>query len=597
MSAANLSKSEEQVFLKSLRDLRSLVRIGSALSGNKRDVDGFVQHSAKIHQLHDQLLTSIKGKGLNEIHQLRLIHLTAEVDYNYGNPESAAARLIEDPRVIQLLHLLEKASETGNLPRIFSDSDALHKKRIWVLMATAFYGCYVRGQAEEALVTLAKIEGIIKSWKAPGTKSRLFFFMAHCHRALRSFSKAEQYFLDSQFEARKRVKREVACSKPPEDKERERLFSIDCTARIMAGLGWTLIQQGRLSRARQILYSSITLFEAAGHESLRFSTRYLIAMTERRLYDPVEQREQWDRAMGELEICLADYIAARDRRGIRRCAQEVARSYIDFAEYKRSARALYSKKARAAIANLSTTADQHAGEQDKGVPERLRVHLLEARLALVEDNLSAARQALNSGRELVNSGLEQSANGKPGDGKAGLDNKSRSSFHHDHYEEGADFLLIEAMIAIKEGQSTQEVIRNIIGVEGSEKWARREEDPVLRSEAVLRLALSTAHFNDPVGIERYLGYWKAVSFTVENNYLHRLRRQVEGICPVLTLDIRNELKSWPVEKRTELIDYKLKEVRRGYYTELMRLWKGTKKSLAEELGLDPQTLREYLKDE
>ena len=309
------------------RKLRYLVRVGLHPSLEQRTESQAGKHPAvalseQIYARLARLRSLASSSKLSELQRTQLVHLEAEINYNYGNPEWASESIRLDSDVTRIRDLLNPP--TDDFPHRFVENNKLDKQRIWVLLAVAFYQHYVDGEIDKGIQLLRQVLAAINHWIAPGTKSRAHFFLAHCYRAKREFSKAEDHFLQAQVEAKARLVRELArADRSDHEKELERLFSVICSARILAGLAWALLQQGRLVRARQMLFSSGTLLEATGQESLKLMVRYLTAVTERRLFDPAGNSAAALRALAELSACQDVYKVLRDRRGVRRCAQEL----------------------------------------------------------------------------------------------------------------------------------------------------------------------------------------------------------------------------------------------------------------------------------
>lgn len=545
------------------------------------DKHAAVALSEQIHTRLGELKAIASSSQFSELQRIQLLHLEAEIHYNYGNPEGASECLRQAPDVPRLRDLMNRP--TNDFPYRFVESNRLDKQRVWVLMGVAFYQHYVDGEIDKGIQLLQELLAAIHHWSAPGTKSRAHFFLAHCYRARREFGKAEDHFLQAQVEAKARLVRELTeKARSAHEKELERLFSVSCSARILAGLAWVLVQQGRLARSRQLLFSAGTLLEATGQESLKLMVRYLTAVTERRLFDPLRNPAESDEALTELRACQTVYEALQDRRGIRRCAQEIALAGLHTAEFGQGERTAALDSVKRSLNVLKATAEANAKRTDGGRAELDRLFTLSARLEMVESRSISAMDEVRKARELrsrVWSETEFPDEDAPR--------------HHDQVGEGADLTLIEAAIAISDSSGNWAQIEDLIG---PQKWSHWEQDPVVQAEAVLRLATAGVRFRRPDVVGTCLRQWKRLSTSVENWYLKRLREKVDRLSGrVRQFDVAQDVEAWGVENLETRLTSGLDELRGVYYAEAYRKFGGAegKEAFAKSLGIHKATFLKY----
>ncbi|MCW5981290.1 MAG: hypothetical protein KIT09_24615 [Bryobacteraceae bacterium] len=509
-----------------LEKLKRLIRVGLPLSEMPPG------HGSAAGLLEAQIKKTIKALDDQGIAKAPLADalqyktLKAEFEYAFGKPGSAAQDLESFLAAKRLPGRLEDWFASARSPqsaRSFrfredaDDRDALRQK-IWALMGLSFYGKYLNGDVRTAFKWLNMLRQLIESellemdtaHPPHGTRARVHYFLAHCYRTMRNFPRSETHFLEAQKHADRRLRREIDLADRLPDNERRRKrqyeyqFGVICTARVLTGLGRLAMLQGHLRRAGQFLHSARTLIVPSGMEMLKLVVDSHIAITERRLCEP--GAKGWQLTLRELETCYRKFEEQDDRHGTRRCGQELARAYLDQAE------SLPLDKRSAPLAAADRWIDElgKLGHKwgSRGQPELFRMHVFRAcrillgatpDLALAEQDLEKANSMDEPQRHSQDLGVErvevQLAQGMlrlakqslspPADG----DDGNRASMH---FSQLRDF-------------------------------ARRSNDRVLESEALLRLAIAEASENREAQAQQHLDVWRRYHAPfVENASLHCL---------------------------------------------------------------------------
>lgn len=483
-----------------IRHLQTLVRVGLPRIGTAQE----------LKKETDALIDALNGarERLTPHQRLRVAALSAEQRFNLGSPEQAAAEL--EPLMAPMLDRLERRGGRG---RFFDDKVPAEERRqvIWAIMGVAFYGHYVNNRIPDAQRVLERAQDLIKEELAglqpdrrpSGTLCRLHYFLGHCSRAVRRFDDAEAHFLESQRHADERLQRELDEPPPPTDapdadrrryyfrRNEQIAFSVICAGRILSGLGWVAMQQGRLQRAQHLYYAARTLMRPTGQSGMQLFVDVMLLTARRRAARPGSP--EWQASVEGLEGCLKQYDSMRDRRGSRRALIELGRAWIDHA-----ATGVAVEQSLANAAGFRRGLDQLAPEGRAGNVERFHARLLEAHEHLLREDYGKARASCAAAAELG--------------GPVGS---------HDPIDDTGGLRILQGTLETAEKNFTAaagtflDILDKVRG-----------HDPVLEAECHLKMAMLAAQCGDFPRAHAERLEWERLSRKVDNAYLRTLRDQV-----------------------------------------------------------------------
>lgn len=542
-----------------LKKLQRLIRIGLTGTDTVQQLKASV-----VSEL--RRLGSVPASLFTETERLRLVTLRAEYQYTLGSPAAAADEIAASAG--ELVKRLEWwYADAANRRFLQNDDFSLLRQQVWALLAYAFYYSYSSGRVSEALRLLSIVAELITAELAipgerppHGTRSRLHYFLGHCYRAQRDFVAAEQHFLISQEHAYKRLKRELDDHSATDTNHYEEIcFSIVCTGRILSGLAWAFLQQGRLHRARHLLYGAQTLLLPTGQSGLRLFVATLLGVTERRLAKP--GGHEWQESLNVLDDCYGQYRAISDHLGARRCAHEMARAFLDLHAATRDSDAL-------ARADRWTRAlDELSAEYSS--PARLaitiRSHLLDAQRLVRfgdETNIAEARRLVDAARVIGSKDAVKSID---------LD---------------ADINLVDGIVmyAEKRLRDAENMLRSLCDE------SRTRNDIVLESECHIRLAAINAGLDLVAEAHEDLERWRQLAPRVDNHHLKVLEDMtLELVANASTLQLIFDVK----DLRPDSLHQAEATVKRALARLALARCK-TKKEAAKMLGCHRDTLSEML---
>ena len=496
-----------------------MIRIGRSLRDQASDVD------SKGDPLGDYIDKLIGGLGgwaktapLTDRLQYRL--LCAEFEYLFGRHASAASDLNALVDELKLREALKEFShptrQNGRSTKRdhFADPDdsvLLLRRKIWALMGALFYFHYsVKGDVVSTIQELNDLLNVVNGelkkrtraaaakrlsrraismaadYEPHGTRLQICLCLAQIHRTKFGLARAAELFDQARDESEKRLGRELRELRDAVDlRDQERAdrradevqFSVATTVRILGGLGRLATIEGRLEEARQLFRTCLTLLAPTGQIPLKRVLQSHLTIVERRAAP--SGTVAWDKAIARLKtLFFEDFI--NDVDGRRRCAQDLARAYLELAESDMipEVRERSLGLADEWIGALRTLG---GSRKTKGRAERYRAFLLEARRRLLTTpaDIAGAEKAVEAAR------LE--ADGHP---ECGLDLQG-----FDHVRDGLTTALV---LHVKSLQTRDKLLQEDADLklfdEAVHKWrtlideSRDKGDRVLECEAWLRLA-------------------------------------------------------------------------------------------------------------
>jgi hypothetical protein len=417
----------EEDFPATLRRLTSLIRIGWPLADApsfRADGDGdpLGDH---IEKLFGDIRTWAEDEAAPH-DKLHFRLLEAEFEYAFGRSTRAAARLnglvSDELKLREALEANQQQNGAGSREkrRKFADdtdTPQMLQTKIWSLMGTLFFYDYsVNGDVESPVRGLNALLNVVnkelqslmrralttpnrRTYEPHGTRTQIYLFLAQVHRTKFERSRTEDCFRRAQVESAARLVRELhnAEDAPLEERHERRAtavqFSVATTVRVLGGLGRMGMLGGRLNASRQLWQSCLTLLVPTGHMPLRRVVTSHLAIIDRRLAQP--GHPDWHKAIEQIEqLFHAEFKTDFD--GRRRCAQDLARGYLELAETfgaedDRGKRTDALKKADGYTDWLEALARDRGA--DTGAAERYRAHLLRARRWLLDEPPDIERAA------------------------------------------------------------------------------------------------------------------------------------------------------------------------------------------------------------
>lgn len=508
-------------FSQDLRRLKRLIRAGLPLDEQHDD------QSATEEALDDRIehtIAELERNGVQQAGQaIRLPFLTlkAEFYYHFGRDGSAASELDRYLGELRLRKRLKEWEEQHDQDFDYwfaTDGEEL-RQAIWALMAVVFYQDYLSGNYDQAIADLRSIEGLIErdlkkysDHPPDGSRARVHYFLGQCYRSGGEFALADEHFLEAEKYAGKRVERELGAAqqlKNAPDRiakaQYEHQFGVVCTARVLGSIGRNALFQGGLHRALQNFYAARTLL-ASGQIPLKLVIKSHITITEGRLFDHRDLK--WSERLSSLEVLYEEFSSRKDLDGMGRCAQELARVYLNEAEDEdvapwRQQEALSS--ADKWITRLGELAARRA-QPNRAASDHLKMHLLRALWCLFRESpdLDRAEAHMRSART-----LDREPKRPHQLELAGFDNIDRRLV--------GGLLLQSKNIHVTKGNQTASAYFMKLRQEAA-AW----HDRVLESEIFLRMILSELDEGNELAALSHLQEWKNQSRPIENAALQTL---------------------------------------------------------------------------
>ena len=309
-----------------LRRLRNLVRIGMRAPSS----------AEKWQQLVSENLLTLKelkeARFLTaEVDALDLAILEAEFEDRCGRYENAV-RALEDT-IPALMRDDADALLTQEIPTV-NELPALRLK-VWVWMTYAWVRYYRFGEYDAAKSRLESVATRIHAMRDSdnpwyGTLSRLEYYRGHCLRGMRSFKGAESCFTEAAALADKRREFRLAHGGK---RAFECLWAVVTTARVQgAGLGWSLLQRGRLIEAKRHLRFAQNVLNTTGEEFTKLFNRSLLLIVDRRLTPTYDSN--YRSTLDQLHECAWEYARLKDTTGQLRCFHELCLGFLDLCEFQ-----------------------------------------------------------------------------------------------------------------------------------------------------------------------------------------------------------------------------------------------------------------------
>ena len=468
--------------------------------------------------------------------RLRLCTLKAESFYQKGQYEIAVETLA--PVWAVLKPRLDRTPTTPLQPGARENAGLL-RQQLWALLHYVFYKSYaLDGHPREAVAAFTKIKAVIlaelTARPPSGTLAMCDYFIGQAYRAQRNFPAAEAHFLNAQMHIQDRIDRKIKEHSEAEagddtkrvDLRYELAFKNVFCARVMSGLSWLAMQEGRLTRAETFLRTALAILVDTHQESLKMYIEVLlwISILRKAHFHTAPDADEPLHGLAHA-VALRELQRRMDEGADKyRCAGELARGYLDLAEFhpsdKASARGPYFAKAEVWLALLAKATD---------AKNTIHYHLLTARYYLLnfesDKAESAAAQALQCAKRysiedehsvelFIMSALCHRYRAQAQDERREMDTEFR----------GAEGKLTQALDEIHSGQLPDPVLEGEcyvlqaqIALDRAQWWV----DQGLPTVDTLVQALLKSS-------EERLQAWHRLSQFVENYYLHKNAQSIRA---------------------------------------------------------------------
>lgn len=371
-----------------LREIKRMVRAGVSRVDHRIDIVSHVP--AAIERLH----THAKSVDCDFTVATHYGLARLEADWLHQTGRTAEAVSLVEPVWIDKENSL-LACGLPDHPLEPGNDRTLLREIIWTLMFYAFHNhCTLKGEFKTALRHLNRLRKVIDEElgqhqrESLATRAIWNYFAGQCYLGLRHFANAGKHFLRAQDYAQQRTDRQL--KEGPGDPKFDRAYEIGYNnvfaAQVLGnGLGRVAIHEGHLTRAEQLVRTSLALITGTSHYRLRASLACLLATCLRRR-EPFGTKA-YDRALARLKSCFREFKERGDTSGERRCALELARGYLDLAEYRPERRDESMVEAAEWVARLAAS---------DGIRNEIRYHMINARLQLVNRDIVSARTELGA---------------------------------------------------------------------------------------------------------------------------------------------------------------------------------------------------------
>jgi hypothetical protein len=478
-----------------LRKITRMLRTGLDRGGTAVDLKKDIQEAIGAVKERDPNL-------LDEADRLRLC--TCEAEYEYQNGKLKAAIDILTPIWNELKPRLETWGP-ANLLQSDGNTPALRQK-LWACMHYVFFYYYeLTGHNALAIKAFILIHKIIcgelhkDNYTPFGTLSLYHYFIGQAYRAHRNFLKAEDHFLEAQKHLQNRIdgKRNDVRNGKPVDMGHEVDYQTVFSARVITGLSWLALHEGRLKHAETLLCTAQLHLAGTHQESLKLFIESImwIAVLRRAPFGSEDQRN----AIKELTRCFGEFDRMGDLAGCLRCATELARGHLDLVEFHSDNKALLNINVR--------EAKQWMAHMDNPPDPRTRVHfhLLNTRRALQANDHDLAVDNVSDARDIAVA-------------------------HKIWQECGVEIMVMESSYFFHRGDKLKAkgtIEKALWSIERRRRESRDSDqphlpDPVLEGECYIRLGLLAVADGLVQEAKEHFDEWEKLSQFVENHYLHRL---------------------------------------------------------------------------
>jgi hypothetical protein len=477
-----------------LREMLHTLRTGAFRGLPEAEIPAFIART--LNRLKEEVKKT--PHLFDEVEQLRLLTLEAEFHQLNGRFDEAAGVL--RPTWERLKPHLDRWSRDHPLEP--TDNRDLRRQKIWALLFYVF--CYFHRKVGNQAVAKDYYERIAKiirrelhtdAFPAYGTLALCQYFLGVCFDVMDS-SQAERYLLEAQANMFRRVAREFARADISEVKKHTLLHRDVFAARILSAVARVAIQQGALVHAENVLYGAQDLLAHTHHASLKRLINVLIWTAARRRLPYSEAA--YENRIGKLAEYYAIYKDINDPTGQVRCASEIVRGYLDWAEFSGEESKPFLISAEKWL--------QRIPDHIPYAAEMLRCRLLRARYFVLRGETQKAREVME----------EVGESGVPGECKAEWD-LAKAAIH----------LNDSPLSVIRAGKLIAQRLKLIRSRREATDASESHRSPVIEAECYLLLARTAIMERNYAVAQKRLANWLTISHFVDNHYLHRQASQIE----------------------------------------------------------------------
>jgi hypothetical protein len=480
-------RSEASVRLRTVVDMLRTGRIGAVLA-NQAEFSRRV--SEEIKALREVLRRD--PDQFDAADRQRLDTVEAEL-HSLNGLHAKAVRILKP-----LWQQCEPELTAGRLPK---GDRRLGRERLLGAMHFVYASLTIDRQADTAVTRLRQLDAWVhhhvRGSKSGPSETRAIweYLYGVALRMNRDFRRAESRFLRAQEEARRHCAQEIAEAADADARATALAYRDVFCARVLSGVSWCALQQGRLTRARHLLSLAQMMLVDAGHQPLRLLIRslYWVAVRRAAPYPSAGNpgTEYYDSLKG-LEECFTEFEKAGDVSGQSRCASEIVRGALDGVEFGVSAPDGHDATDLAALARRWLVV-MRALPTDRRSAARLEQHGLRYRWLLQEEGLASGPRT-KAPRRIT------TFEGKP------------------------PLMIVHAhCLNVLDGDAV-EVLRARLRVSGRSE----RPDPLGEAECSLALAMLAVLDNRSDDAMAYLQRWEGLAHFIENAYLDRLANELES---------------------------------------------------------------------
>jgi hypothetical protein len=476
-----------------LREVLQMVRTGVFPGRYIADMQGLISDALRRLKTEQR-----RHPGLfDEVERLRLLTLEAEV-YQENGEFYAASNTLE-PVWTSLKRRLDGWSKL--CPMEPTGNAALCRQKIWAALNYVFFKYYrLEGKQRLALQYFLRLEKVIRDelqtdiYEPYGTRALCHYYAGICYNVLGS-TEVERHLLEAQKDTYARANRELSGQTiVAAERNSEIVYKNVFSARILSGLARLALQQGQLVRAEHLLYAAQSLLMGTQQIALqRFIAVYLCTVIRRRA---AYTEPAYQNSLDELESYFQMYRQGKDPTGQLRCASELARGYLDWAEFNDTERTRLLGKAEHWLNRIPKDAPIAA--------ENLRSELLRTRLHLLRGDVEVALDVLLEPEEIIEGDLSL---------ECGIELSLMEALCCLHLTPPG---IQKAQIHIEKGLETIRRRRNAID---KSEW---RSEPALEAECYLLLAKTKLMIGNFDAAQKHLDEWKILRQFVDNHYLRHL---------------------------------------------------------------------------